>query len=54
MGGAWKDATMHDDQIELPALNGARVLVIQNDPFIAADLDLMIDKAGGNTNGLPF
>jgi hypothetical protein len=47
MGGAWEDETMHDDQIELPALNGARVLVVQNDPFIAADLDLMIDDAGG-------
>ena len=38
---------MHDEQIELPSLNGARVLVVQNDPFIAADLDLMIDDAGG-------
>ena len=43
---------MHDDQIELPALNGARVLVIQNDPFIAADLDLMIDDAGGKVVAL--
>jgi DNA-binding NtrC family response regulator len=52
MGGAWKDETMHDDQIELPALNGARVLVAQNDPFIAADLDLMIDDAGGKVVAL--
>jgi CheY-like chemotaxis protein len=52
MGGAWKDETMHDDQIELPALNGARVLVVQNDAFIAADLDLMIDDAGGKVVAL--
>ena len=38
---------MHDDQIVMPSLKGARVLVVQNDPFIAADLDLMIDEAGG-------
>jgi CheY-like chemotaxis protein len=43
---------MHDDQIELPALNGARVLVVQDDPFIAADLDLMIDDAGGKVVAL--
>jgi hypothetical protein len=43
---------MHDDQIELPALNGARVLVVQNDPFIAADLDLTIDDAGGKVVAL--
>jgi CheY-like chemotaxis protein len=43
---------MHDDQIELPALNGARVLVVQNDPFIAADLELMIDDAGGKVVAL--
>ena len=43
---------MHDDQIELPALNGARVLVVQNDQFIAADLDLMIDDAGGKVVAL--
>ena len=43
---------MHDDQIELPSLNGARVLVAQNDPFIAADLDLMIDEAGGKVVAL--
>jgi len=43
---------MHDEQIELPALNGARVLVVQNDPFIAADLDLMIDEAGGKVVAL--
>jgi CheY-like chemotaxis protein len=42
---------MHDDQM-LPALNGARVLVVQNDPFIAADLDLMIDDAGGKVVAL--
>jgi CheY-like chemotaxis protein len=52
MGGAWKDETMHHDQIELPALNGARVLVAQNDQFIAADLDLMIDDAGGKVVAL--
>src|SRR3954471_16063742 len=43
---------MHDDQIELPSLKGARVLVVQNDPFIAADLDLMIDDAGGKVVAL--
>ena len=43
---------MHDDQIELPSLKGARVLVIQNDPFIAADVDLMIDDAGGKVVAL--
>ena len=43
---------MHDDQIELPSLKGARVLVIQNDPFIAADVDLMIDDAGGKVIAL--
>jgi DNA-binding NtrC family response regulator len=43
---------MHDDQIELPSLNGARVLVVQNDQFIAADLDLMIDDAGGKVVAL--
>ena len=37
---------------ELPALNGARVLVVQNDPFIAADVDLMIDDAGGKVVAL--
>jgi len=42
---------MHDDQM-LPALNGARVPVVQNDPFIAADLDLMIDDAGGKVVAL--
>jgi DNA-binding NarL/FixJ family response regulator len=31
----------------LPNLHGARVLVVQNDPFVAADLDLLIDEAGG-------
>jgi hypothetical protein len=44
---------MHDDQIELPSLNGARVLVVQNDAFIAADLDLMIDDAGGKVVARP-
>jgi DNA-binding NarL/FixJ family response regulator len=43
---------MHDDQIELPALNGARVLVVQNDQFMAADVDLMIDDAGGKVVAL--
>jgi CheY-like chemotaxis protein len=43
---------MLDEQIELPSLNGARVLVVQNDPFIAADLDLMIDDAGGKVVAL--
>ena len=43
---------MHDNEIELPSLNGARVLVAQNDQFIAADLDLMIDDAGGKVVAL--
>jgi CheY-like chemotaxis protein len=43
---------MHDDQIELPSLNGARVLVVQNDAFIAAELDLMIDEVGGKVVAL--
>jgi CheY-like chemotaxis protein len=38
---------MHDDEMAMPSLNGARVLVVQNDPFVAADLDLMIDEAEG-------
>src|SRR3954453_19375437 len=42
---------MHDE-IELPSLKGARVLVIQNEPFIAADVDLMIDDAGGKVVAL--
>src|SRR3954447_19356650 len=42
---------MHDE-IELPSLKGARVLVIQNEPFIAADVDLMIDDAGGKVIAL--
>ena len=52
-GRRMEGQTMHDDQIELPSLNGARVLVVQNDPFIAADLDLMIDDAGGKVVALP-
>ena len=31
----------------MPSLKGARVLVVQNDPFVAADLDLIIDEAKG-------
>ena len=37
---------MHDNEIELPSLNGARVLVAQNDQFIAAD------QAGGKVVAL--
>jgi DNA-binding NarL/FixJ family response regulator len=40
------------DQRSIPSLNGARVLVVQNDPFIAADLDLIIDDAGGEVVAL--
>ncbi len=40
------------DEDELPSLNGARVLVVQGDPFIAADLDLMIEDAGGEVVAL--
>jgi hypothetical protein len=29
---------MHDHEMAMPSLNGARVLVVQNDPFVAADL----------------
>ena len=38
---------MHGDEMVMPSLMGARVLVVQNDPFVAADLDLMIDEAEG-------
>ena len=38
---------MHGDEVVMPSLKGARVLVVQNDPFVAADLDLMIDEAEG-------
>ena len=38
---------MHGDEMLMPSLKGARVLVVQNDPFVAADLDLMIDEAEG-------
>ena len=43
---------MHDAEMAMPSLNGARVLVVQSDPFIAADLDLMIDDAGGKVVAL--
>jgi hypothetical protein len=43
---------MHDDEMMMPCLNGSRVLVVQGDPFIAADLDLMIDDAGGKVVAL--
>jgi DNA-binding response OmpR family regulator len=33
-------------------LKGARVLVIENDPFIAAELDLMVEDAGGEVVAL--
>ena len=36
----------------LPSLNGARVLVIENDPFVAAELDLMVEDAGGEVVAL--
>ena len=38
---------MHGDEMVMPSLMGARVLLVQNDPFVAADLDLMIDEAEG-------
>ena len=38
---------MHGDEMVMPSLMGARVLSVQNDPFVAADLDLMIDGAEG-------
>jgi DNA-binding NarL/FixJ family response regulator len=38
---------MEDHDGNLLDLKGARVLVVQNDPFVAADLDLLIDEAGG-------
>ncbi|WP_048709950.1 response regulator [Microvirga massiliensis] len=38
---------MEDHDANLLDLKGARVLVVQNDPFVAADLDLLIDEAGG-------
>jgi DNA-binding NarL/FixJ family response regulator len=38
---------MHGDEMVMPSLKGARVLVVQNDPFVAADLDLIIDEAEG-------
>src|SRR5215208_6565231 len=40
------------EQKSVPSLNGARVLVVQNDPFIAADLDLMVEDAGGEVVAL--
>ena len=36
----------------MPPLNGARVLVIENDPFVAAELDLMVEEAGGEVVAL--
>jgi CheY-like chemotaxis protein len=35
-----------------PSLDGARVLVIENDPFTAADLDLLVEDAGGEVVAL--
>ena len=43
---------MHEDETLMPSLKGARVLVVQNDLFVAADLDLMIDEAGGRVVAL--
>ena len=36
----------------MPPLNGARVLVIEHDPFVAAELDLMVEDAGGEVVAL--
>ena len=36
----------------MPPLNGARVLVIENDPFVAAELDLLVEDAGGEVVAL--
>jgi hypothetical protein len=44
---------MHEDETLMPSLKGARVLVVQNDLFVAADLDLMIDEAGVRSSPLP-
>jgi hypothetical protein len=35
------------DELEQTALNGVRVLIVSADVFLAADLDLLIDDAGG-------
>ena len=35
-----------------PPLNSARVLVIENDPFVAAELDLLVEDAGGEVVAL--
>jgi DNA-binding NarL/FixJ family response regulator len=43
---------MEYEDREMPSLNGARVLVIQNDPFVAAELDLMVEDAGGEVVAL--
>src|SRR3954449_11355660 len=43
---------MHGDEMVIPSLKGARVLVVQNDPFVAADLDIMIDEAEGKVVAL--
>jgi CheY-like chemotaxis protein len=41
-----------EEDIRIPSLNGARVLVIENDPFVAAELDLMVEDAGGEVVAL--
>src|SRR3954447_21851604 len=43
---------MDGDEMVIPSLKGARVLVVQNDPFVAADLDIMIDEAEGKVVAL--
>jgi|1186.fasta_scaffold316170_1 DNA-binding NarL/FixJ family response regulator len=43
---------MHGNETAMPSLKGARVLVVQNDPFVAADVDLMIDEAEGEVVAL--
>src|SRR3954453_21257906 len=43
---------MHGNETAMPSLKGARVLVVQNDPFVAVDVDLMIDEAEGEVVAL--
>jgi DNA-binding response OmpR family regulator len=35
------------DEVEQVALDGVQVLIVSDDIFVAADLDLLIDEAGG-------
>jgi hypothetical protein len=49
--GSAKDNTVEEDCL-MPPLNGARVLVIENDPFVAAELDLLVEDAGGEVVAL--